>query len=185
MNWFKRHWGKCLLAIALAPVLLIVAPDTGLFDTRNYRFNTRFDSHWHEDMEQAHYFGDYATPPPTETKLTVSSKSSGRDAAILRSRISSDLAENAFTGEVSAELKIRTVEGLCWVPLKKTGTLTFEVAYDANIRRASKGLKVKGTASGTLDCSVSGWCGYFEYRAILAREIGQQIADKLKQDVEE
>jgi hypothetical protein len=182
---FKRHWRKFLLAIVLVPVLLVVAPETGLIAVGNYRVTSHFDSQWHEQMENTQYFKEYATPPPAETQLTVAPKSSGRDTSIVCSRIASGLLENKFTGEVSAELKTWTIEGPCWIPLKKSGKLTFEVAYDANIRRASKALKVKGTASGTLDCSVSGWCGYLEYRAILAREIGQQIADKLKQDVEE
>jgi len=180
---FKRKWHKFVLIGALLPIVLFIAWELGSSVIHSYNASFHSDSHWHENRENITYYSTYALPGSPQTAITATATTSGRDARLVAESLTSNLRENQFLGTATVTVDEWTLENFGWRPLQKKGTLKYKVSFVASVRKDQKQVNVTGNVTGTLDCTVSGYCGYFGYRAVVAREIGNQLAEKLKEDL--
>lgn len=166
--------GVLLLAV------LIIFRETGLLAVNNYKVQLQGNSSSKRSTTLTKYYKQADT---TITGQTVQAKTYGFYERNLANILTAEFKSQGINADATVQILEWSLGGYYFLPLSKSGNLTYNVEVKCDAQRLPAATSTTGTFSGTLSVKVEGLCSFHEFQSILQREVAEKIVESINADL--
>lgn len=171
----RRQWVPLAILFAVVPVIVVLLREAGLLQLNYYTTTISGNSSVATHEETIRNFIPLKSIEGLPQSVTVIADGPNGMDSHLAAVLERDLRAAKMLSMAHVHFKTWSGDGVAWLPLWKSVSVKYEADFDGSFSGDTVLVKSHGTASGTIDCKVTGICSYRDFRRILAGEVSESI----------